>query len=194
MTIALTHALLLSTLLGPVDELKADEGVKVTVILRGADTGADVEVLSKALRSTKGVKVITDSISVGYRKFNNRFTTPIVVSVPKSPGTDDANVGALATAVSKAKTSNREKFPPGVNLILFTDGTLNESSISDLRSSLSRVNGVEVDQPGGLGGRPQEGWCWIQLENAGGAMLREVEERAQTSGLKYRCLKDSQSE
>ncbi|MBC8354787.1 MAG: hypothetical protein H8E66_22635 [Planctomycetes bacterium] len=194
MAIALTQCLLLGMLLGPVDDPNADEGIKVTVILRGADSDADLEVLTKALRSTKGVKLITESVGVGFRKFNNRFTTPIVVSVPKSPGTDDANVGALATVVSKAKTSNRDKFPPGVNLILFTDGTLNESSIMDLRSSLSRLNGVEVDQPGGLGARIQEGWCWIQFENAGGAMLKEIEERAQASGLKYRRLKDAPDE
>ncbi|MDP6557997.1 MAG: hypothetical protein QGG71_25240 [Pirellulaceae bacterium] len=113
-----------------------------------------------------------------------------VITVPTVPGDDDANVGALAKAVSKAKTQNGGKSSPGVNLILFTNETLDEPSISALRTSLSRVNGVEVNKPGGIGGSPQDGWCWIQLENAGGAMLKEIEKQARASGLEYRRLKD----
>jgi len=56
------------------------------------------------------------------------------------------------------------------------------------------VNGVEVNKPGGLGGIPQDGWCWIQLENAGGAMLKEIENQARTSGLEYRRLKNGEND
>jgi len=191
---AVNSVLLLSLFMAPAEEIKPQQPVKLTVVLRGADTDADVEVLTKALRSVKGVKIITDSISEGHRRFNNRFTTPIVITMPTSLGDDDANVGALATAVSEAKTKDREKFPPGVNLILFTDDALNEGSISALRSSLSRVNGVDVNRPGGPGGSLKDGWCWIRLENAGGAMLKEIEEKARTSGLKYRRLQHEQIE
>ncbi len=194
MTPSLTKALLVIGIFLFADDATSEQGIQVTVVLRGANTEADVEVLTRALRSSKDVNVITKDIGLGFRKFNNRFTTPIVVSVPKSPGTEDANVGALATAVSKALTPNRDEFPPGVNLLLFTDGTLSENSISDLRSSLSRVNGVEVDRPGGLGGNLQDGWCWIQFENAGGAMLNEIKEQAQSSGRKYRLLQDARDE
>jgi hypothetical protein len=190
-----TQTLLLAVVVAPAgDNVKRPEAVDVTIVLRGADTDADVEVLIKALRSTKGVKVISDGVEKGFRKFNNRFTTPIVVAVAPVPGDDDVNVGALAAAVSKAKTRNRDKYPPGVNLLLFTNDTLDESSISALRSSLSKVNGVEVDKPGGLGGSLQDRWCWIQLENAGGAMLKEIEKQARTSGKEYRRLKDGQQQ
>jgi len=166
--------------------------VNVTIILRGADSDADVEVLVKALRTVKGVKVVTDGIETGFRKFNNRFTTPIVVTIPTVPGDDDANVGALAIAVSKAKTRNREKYPPGVNLVVFTDTMLDEQAISTLRSALSRVNGLEVDKPGGLGGNLQAGWCWIQLENAGGAMLKQIEQQTKATGTDYRRLQEAE--
>ena len=134
------QALMLAVLVAPADGATPKREVKITIVLRGADSNADVEMLIKALRSAKGVKLITNGVEQGFRKFNNRFTTPIVVTVPMVPGDDDANVGALATAVSKAKTHDRDKFPPGVNLVLFTNETLNETSISALRSSLSRVN------------------------------------------------------
>ena len=189
-TIVVTQMLMIAVLVGFDVSAQAEDTIDVTVVLRGADTKNDVKVLLRSLRSAEGVKVLTKDVGLGFRKFNNRFTTPIVVRVPKTPGTDDANVGSLAIRVSKAKTANRSKFAPGVNLLLFTDGSLDESSISTLRSSLSQVNGVEVSQPGGLGGNIADGWCWIQFEHAGGAMLQEIEQQAQTYGRTYRRLED----
>lgn len=179
-----------------VSEVVADDSdarhVKVTVIFRGAADDADLPVLMKALRETKGIQVHTEDVGFGFRRFNNKFSTPVEVSIPKVPGDEDANVGMLAKAVSGAKTPSRGKYPPGVNLILFTDDQLNEGSISSLRSSLSRVNGLEVDKPGGLGAAIQEGWCWVRLENAGGAMLLEIEKNARNSGIQFRRLADNQ--
>lgn len=192
--IIVSQAVLLAVAVGLADDSTSPQHMKVTVVLRGADSDNDVKVLIKALRTVEGVKVMTDGIEPGFRKFNNRFTTPIIVSIPRVPGDDDANVGALATAVSKAKTRNPEKYPPGVNLIVFTDEPLDEQAISALRSALSRVNGVEVNKPGGLGGNLQEGWCWIQLENAGGAMLNQIEKQTRVSGNEYRRLRDQQGD
>lgn len=130
--------------------------------------------------------VKTDDVSLGFRRFNNRFTTPIEIALTRVPGDEDANVGALAKAISTVKNSNRGKYPPGVNLVLYTSGELNEESISSLRSSLSQVNGVEVNAAGRLGGSIQDGGCWVRLGNAAGAMLLEIEKKANTSGLTYR--------
>lgn len=176
------------------EESQPDRTVRITVVLRGADNEEDIETLLKALRSVRGVKVADQQVNPGFRRFNNRFTTPIIVSVPMVPGDDDANIGQLATAVSKAKTGSRKEHPPGVNLILFTDDELQEQSISSLRSALNSVNGVEVNTAGGLGGNIQDGWCWIRLEDDGGAMLKEVEQKAQNSGVRLRRLKNPQSE
>lgn len=174
----------------PVEESAKDGELQFTIVLRGAATERDIPELIKALRSAKGVRVHTEDVGLGFRRFNNRFTSPIVVSFPKVPGDEDANIGALASAVAKAKTSSREEHPPGVNLILFTDDQIKETSISALRSSLSKVNGVEVDQAGGLGASIQDGWCWVRLENAGGAMLLEIEKNASESGTTLRRLKE----
>jgi hypothetical protein len=178
----------------PVAEPTKEREVQVTIVLRGAASERDIPALIKALRSAKGVKVITEDFGLGFRRFNNRFTTPIVVTFPKVPGDDDANIGALASAVAKAETASRDEYPPGVNLILFTDDQLKETSISALRSSLSKVNGVEVDAAGGLGASIQEGWCWVRLENAGGAMLLDIEKNAGKSGTTLRRLKEASSE
>lgn len=181
MLIALT-----APVFGATDE---SSGVKVTIVLRGADSEDDLKVLVDSLKKIPGVRVHSDDVRIGFRKFNNRFTTPIVVTVPPVPGDTDVKIGMLAAAASRAETSSRREHPPGVNLILYTDETLQESSISSLRSSLSAVNGVEVSVPGGLGGNLQEGWCWIRLEKAGGAMLKEVEEKARKSGIRFRRVK-----
>ena len=176
-------------------ELSKDKKtVKLTIVLRGADTDADIETLKKKLRSADGVRILTDDVAPGFRKFKNRFTTPIVVQLPTVPGDNDVNVGSVATTVSEATTKNASKFAPGVNLILFTDDTLTEESISALRSSLSSVNGTEVSKPGGLGANISEGWCWIRLEDAGGAMLNDIEEKARRSGIKFRRLREADSE
>lgn len=164
---------------------------RVTVVLRGANTAADTAVLLETLKKVKGIRIVSDDVKEGFRRFNNRFTSPIIVTIPTVPGEDDVNIGQLAKEVAEAKTGSRSKFQPGVNLLLFTDDRLQESSISSLRSSLASVNGVEVNQPGGLGGNLSEGWCWIRLENAGGAMLNDIEQKAAASGITLRRLKES---
>ena len=168
--------------------------VTATVVLCGADTDADVELLFKALKKVDGVTATTSEIKKGFRRFNNRFTTPIEVRIPLVPGGVDSNVGALAAGVQNVKTSHPETHAPGVNLVLFTDEQMNENSISALRSALSSVNGVKVSQPGGLGGNLAEGWCWIRLEKAGGAMLNEILEKAQKSGTQFRLVKSAVEE
>jgi hypothetical protein len=195
---SLAGLVLLAVILGTQPNIgwaeEKDRELQCTIVLRGAASPRDLPVLLKALRSTKGVKVHTDDVGLGFRKFSNRFTTPIVVTFPKVPGDEDSNIGTLVTAVSNAKTPSREEHPPGVNLILFTDDQLKETSISALRSSLSNVNGVEVSRAGGLGASIQDGWCWVRLEDAGGAMLLDIEKNALDSGTKYRRLKEPAGE
>ena len=164
---------------------------KITIVMRGARSDEDVKVLSTALKQVKGIKFEADDVEPGNQKFKRSFTKPFVVTIADQ---DKTNVGSLATAVSKATTKSRQDYPPGVSLVIYTDEVIDEPAIMNLRSSLRTVNGVEVDKPGGLGGMPKDGWCWVQLENAGGAALSEIDKKAAESGLKFRRLKKKNSQ
>ena len=48
-----------------------------------------------------------------------------------------------------------------------------------LRAVLRDVNGVLVQQSGGLGGIPNRGFYWVRLEPAGGADLADIFRAAQ---------------
>jgi hypothetical protein len=156
---------------------------KITIVMRGARSDGDVEVLVKTLQKVKGIKFDADDVELGNQKSKRSFTTPFVVTIADK---DKTNVGSLATAVAKAETKSRKVFSPGVSLVMYTDEVIDESAIMNLRGSLRDVNGVEVDKPGGLGGMPKDGWCWVQLEDAGGAALSDIEKKSGESGLKFR--------
>ncbi|GAB5439775.1 MAG: hypothetical protein Fues2KO_01240 [Fuerstiella sp.] len=173
-----------------VTDERSDRTASVTIVLRGADEEADLQAMLKSLRSDRQLKLQSEAVSTGFRRFNNRFSTPMVLKMSPVPGDDDVHVGRLAEVVSATTTKNRAEHPPGVNLILFTDDAITEESVSALRSALSSVNGIDVEAAGGLGANIAEGWFWVRLDNEGGAMLNDVLQNAARSGVKLRTLQN----
>lgn len=173
-----------------VTDERSDRTAAVTIVLRGADEEADLQAMLKSLRSERQLKLQSEAVSTGFRRFNNRFSTPIVLKMSPVPGDDDVHVGRLGEVVSATTTKNRAEHPPGVNLILFTDDAITEESVSALRSALSSVNGIDVEAAGGLGANIAKGWFWVRLDNEGGAMLNDVLQNAARSGVKLRTLQN----
>lgn len=155
----------------------------VTIVLRGADTDQDIRIMLQSLRTSKAVQVKSEGVSTGFRRFGNRFSSPLVVQLKSVPGGDDVHVGQLAELLDNTSTPHRSEHPPGANLILFTTDGITEESVSALRSSLSQVNGIDVEAAGGLGANIEEGWFWIRLDPEGGAMLNDILTKARRSGL-----------
>lgn len=142
---------------------------KVTVLVRGVHCADCVKAVQEQISRLKGVKFVSDDLKAG--KAPRYFSDPFEIEVG---GSLDDGIGAVARAVSKAKTAYRDKVPPRLHLVLFTDFAINESSVSKLRGALQNVNGVLPEEAGGLGGFPQKQWYWVRLEPAGGADLKEI--------------------
>ena len=147
----------------------AEERTKATVLVRGAHCEACVAAVRKGLTSVKGARVDPATIRVGEKP--RYFSEPFVVEVGD---TLDTGIGALAKAVAEARTPHRDDIPPRLNVVLFTERTIDEPSVMALRAALRDVNGVLVQESGGLGGFPQRGFYWVRLEPAGGADLQQV--------------------
>ena len=169
--------------LGATIDADADEPVKVTVLVRGADSEQAVEVLTKALKAVKGIKFEADDVTVGEKP--RWFSEPFVVEL--SP---ENYIGELAKAVSEASTPNRRERPPLLNLVLYTGVGIDERAVTDLRDRLREVNGVEPVVSGGLGGLPDEGYYWLQLEDKGGAELQHVVDAVKTADLDLSLVAD----
>ena len=153
-------ALLISfaTVLGFVTVALAGEPVKVTVVVRGVHCDQCVNALRESLTKVKGVKFDAEQIRLGERP--RYFSEPFVVEIADAQQT---SVGSLGAAVAKAKTPHREDLPPRLNLVLYTSEIIDEDSVVALRSELMNVNGLEVVQPGGLGGFPNNGYFWVSV-------------------------------
>jgi hypothetical protein len=115
------------------------------------------------------VKVDPDEVLRGEKP--RYFSDPFRVEVGNTLKT---GIGALAKATAEAKTPHRDDIPPRLNLVLYTDQTIDEPSVMALRAALRDVNGVLVQESGGLGGFPNRGFYWVRLEPTGGADLEEV--------------------
>jgi hypothetical protein len=147
----------------------ASEPIKVTVIVRGVLCDQCVMALRESWAEVKGIKFDAEQIRRGERP--RYFSEPFVIEVADSQQT---SIGSLGAAVAKAKTPHQEDLPPRLNLVLYTSEVIDEDSVVALRSELMNVNGLEVVQPGGLGGFPNKGYFWVRLEPAGGADFNEI--------------------
>ena len=148
---------------------QAAETMKATVLVRGVHCDACVAVIRKNLASVKGVKLDVSQIQRGEKR--RYFSEPLPVEVGT---TLDTGIGALAKAAAEAKTPHADDIPPRLNLVLYTEQAINEESVMAMRTALREVNGVLVQESGGLGGFPSRGFYWVRLEPAGGADLRDV--------------------
>jgi copper chaperone CopZ len=157
-------------------DLAAEEKTKATVLVRGVHCDTCVAAIRKELAAVEGVKVDTDKVLRG--KKPRYFSEPFVVEVGATLAT---GIGALAKATAAAKTPHKDDIPPRLNLVLYTDRTIDEPSVMALRAALRKVNGVLVQESGGLGGMPSQGFYWIRLEPAGGADLQDVFKAAKSA-------------
>lgn len=145
------------------------QATKATVLVRGAHCDACVAAVRKQVAGLEGVKAPLEDINKGERP--QYFSAPFHVQLGSRLET---GLGALGKAVAEAPTPHRDDLPPRLHLVLYTQDQIDEPSVMALRAALRDVNGVVVDEPGSLGGRPQLGWYWVQIEPAGGADLEAV--------------------
>lgn len=148
---------------------RAEEKAKATVLVRGVHCEACVAAIRKSLERVKGVAVDAEMVHIG--KKPRYFTEPFPVEVGNSLET---GIGALAKATAEAKTPHADDIPPRLNLVLYTEQRIDEPAVIALRAALRDVNGVLVQESGGLGGMPNRGIYWIRLEPAGGADLHTI--------------------
>ena len=184
MTTSMPALLAIATLSATAAAAEKPKPAKVTVILRGARTATDNKAMIAALSGVKGITYSGDKVIVGAKP--RYFSDPFIVSIAD---TNTTNVGALAAAVSKAKTSARKDLPPKANIVLFTDDEITEETVTSLRGALRKVNGLDVDAPGGLGGFPAKGYYWVRLEDAGGATLDEIRAALRKAQIKVNWTK-----
>jgi len=176
---------------GSADESKKTSPQKpqrVSFLIRGAHCDEGLDVLRKTLAGVKGIRFKPEDIQAG--KKPKWFSDPFVVEF-RTPDRDPLkpNVGAFAKAIGDARTPHRDDLPPKLNLVLYTPDDIDEPAVMALRSELMDVNGVEVLEPGGLGGMPRRGFYWIQLENAGGAALKDVLDACKRADVKVSTTK-----
>ncbi len=153
--------------------VQAEEKTKATVLVSGVHCDACVAAIRKGLASVKGVEVDPEKVLKGEKP--KYFSEPFTVHVGS---TLETGIGALAKATAEADSPHNDDLPPRLNLVLYTDRTIDESSVMALRQALREVNGVLVEESGGLGGFPNRGFYWVRLEPAGGADLQAVFEAA----------------
>lgn len=160
--------LLIASCLSPSPVLAA-EPLNVTFIIKGVHCDACVRSLRTSLAKVQGVQYNSDDIAKGAKP--RYFSEPLVIKIADL---DKTSIGALGEAIGKAKTPHRDDLEPRLNLVLYTSQRIDEDAVVALRSELMNVNGLEVIQPGGLGGFPGKGYFWVRLEPAGGADLAET--------------------
>jgi len=144
------------------------------VLVRGVHCDECVAAIRKKLSRVKGVKLDVSEINRGEKR--RYFSDPVEVEVGK---TLDDGIGALAKATAESKSPHADDLPPRLNLVLYTDQAITEESVMALRAALREVNGVLVQESGGLGGFPKRGFYWVRLEPAGGADLADIFRAAQ---------------
>ncbi len=149
--------------------LVAGEPAKVTVIAKNVHCDRCVAAVRASLNQLNGIRFDADDIREGERR--RYFSDSFVIQIAD---TEQTSIGSVAKAVAEADSPHGDDLPLRLNLVLFTSGAIDEDSVVALRSELSNVNGVEVNVPGGLGGFPDKGYFWVQLEPAGGADLKEI--------------------
>jgi hypothetical protein len=163
---------------------QAQETKKITVTIRGVVNDRCAEVLRTELGKVQGIKFDANRLSRGEgRQF---FCEPFVIEIADLQKTE---IGALAQVVGQAQTPARGEMEPRLNLVMYTDERINEDLVVGLRNELANVNGALANDPGGLGGVPNQGWLWLRLDDSGGASLEFVLSAAEKANVKISLTK-----
>lgn len=162
---------------------QSQKAANVTLIIEGAHCDDCTRAVKTALSQQAGITFNPAEIQSGVKP--RYFTEPFVIKIADASQT---RIGDLARTVGETKTPHRDEFPPNLCLTLFTPDLVNvgefETAISTFRSELRFVNGVVADQPGALGGFPDRGFLWLQLDKAGGAEVEDILTAAKRAELK----------
>lgn len=167
---AFTVAAVLITQTVHADEPKATKisdarPVKPKLALFAGGTDEDLKVLKETLGKVPGVKFKADEVRFGdFRRDGGVFTSFFTIEIADLAKTD---VGAIAKAVTAANTSNKERTPPAMFVVIRykPDSTKNEP----FRAALSKVKGV----------RPEKSWVgdsnlWVSVDGSGQSKLAEI--------------------
>ncbi|MBI1899763.1 MAG: hypothetical protein HYS13_01455 [Planctomycetia bacterium] len=161
---------LLAPALAPAEDAKS---AKITVTVRGITSAEDAQAVRDALKAVEKIKFNADDVQPGEKgKRGHYFSPPFVIELSDTETTD---IGAVAKAVSEAKTAKRDDLPPSLNLAPFLPGLqIQETDVSGLRAAMDGVSGVDALAAGGVGGVPGEGRLWVRLSGEGQARLTEI--------------------
>jgi hypothetical protein len=150
-----------------VQSIRADDAkpAKPTVALHCGGAAEDLKVLRETLEKVAGIQLKADEMKYSdFGRGEGLFTKFLTIEIADLAKTD---IGTLAKAVSSAKTSNKDKCPPELFLILRyrPDSTSNEP----FRAALAKVKGV----------RPDESWAgdanlWVHVDGGGEARLADI--------------------
>ena len=152
---------------------------KVTVLVRGVHCFECVDSLRTSLEKMKGIRFDPSAIDTGQKP--RFFSEPFVIEI-RDP--EKTILGAVAHTVSETKTAHRRKFPPSLNLVLYTSDRITEEAVVALRQAVKDVNGLEPMASGGVGGFPNKGFFWLKLEGAGGAVFKDVLKAIEDAGIR----------
>lgn len=147
---------------------------KLTVTFRGTATEADAAAVRKVLAKIDGVKVNAEDVQPGEKgRFGHYFSPPVVLEIADLRATD---LGHIGRAVAAIRTEPRKEVPPtSLNLVLFTpDLDITSPRVRALRAALADVPGQEGQQPGGIGGVPDERRYWVRIDAGGAAKLDDL--------------------
>lgn len=152
------------------DDTKSDKTAdarpaKPKLALFAGGTDEDLKVLKETLGKVPGVKFKADEIRFGdFRRDGGVFTSFFTIEIADLAKTD---VGAIAKAVTAANTSNKERTPPAMFVVIRykPDSTKNEP----FRAALARVKGVQ----------PEKSWVgdsnlWVSVDGSGQSKLAEI--------------------
>ena len=144
---ALIGAVVLTSITTAEQPKLASESRKVTVLINGVHCFQCVDDLRTALEKMKGIRFDPSAIDTGQEP--RFFSEPFVIEI-KDP--EKTILGAVAYTVSETKTAHRRKFPPSLNLVMYTSDRITEEAVVALRQAVKDVNGLEPMSSGGVGG------------------------------------------
>jgi copper chaperone CopZ len=161
----------------------AKQATELTFRVKGSHCDACVAALRTALGQMKGITFQADDVRPGDAP--RYASAPFVIKIADAAQT---RIGAIAKVISEAKTPHRNEFPPSVSLIVYPPdvNTPNEyeAAVIALKRALEFINGVDTRKPGCVGGVPDQGFLWIQLEGTGDANLDDILAAAKTAGVR----------
>jgi hypothetical protein len=157
----------------PVDKTPA----KPTIALFVGGADGDLKLLQVTFEKLQGVKFKPEELKFGdFKRDGGQFTSFLPIEITDLTKTD---IGTMAKAVASANTSNKEKCPPALFVIL--KYRPDSVKTDKLRMVLAKVKGVHADKS----------WAgdsnlWISVDGSGQTKLAEITAALHAAEVKFR--------